>query len=45
MREELSGFGWKPGRLLTAISDGVLAFPNLIQNATGGDGQVKHILD
>ena len=45
MREELSGFGWKPGRLLTVISDGELALPNLIRNAMGGDGQVKHILD
>ena len=45
MREELSDFGWKPGRLLTVISDGELALPNLIRNAMGGDGQVKHILD
>ena len=45
MREELSGFGWKPGRLLTVSSDGELALPNLIRNAMGGDGQVKHILD
>ena len=45
MREELSGFGWRPGRLLTVISDGELALPNLIRNAMGGDGQVKHILD
>jgi hypothetical protein len=45
MREELSGFGWKPGRLLTVISDGEFALPNLIRNAMGGDGQVKHILD
>ena len=33
MREELSDFGWKPGRLLTVISDGELALPNLIRNA------------
>ena len=33
------------GRLLTVISDGELALPNLIRNAMGGDGQVKHILD
>lgn len=45
MREELSDFGWKPGRLLTVISDGELALPNLIRNAMDGDGQVKHILD
>jgi hypothetical protein len=45
MREELSDFGWKPGRLLTVISDGELALPNLIRNAMGGDGPVKHILD
>ena len=45
MREELSAFGWKPGRLLTVISDGELALPNLIRNAMGGDGQVKHTLD
>jgi hypothetical protein len=45
MREELSGFGWKPGRLLTVISDGELALPNLIRSTMGGDGQVKHILD
>ncbi|CAM5490568.1 ISKra4 family transposase ISUnCu19 [Aquamicrobium terrae] len=45
MREELSDYGWKPGRLLTVISDGELALPNLIRNAVGGDGQVKHILD
>ena len=36
MREELSDFGWKPGRLLTVISDGELALPNLIRNAMGG---------
>ncbi len=35
MREELSGFGWKPGRLLTVISDGELALPTLVRNATG----------
>ena len=45
MREELSGFGWKPGRLLTVIFDGELALPNLIRNAMGGDGPVKHSLD
>ena len=45
MREELSAFGWKPGRLLTVISDGEPALPNLIRNAMGGDGRVKHILD
>ena len=45
IREELSGLGWKPGRLLTVISDHELALPNLIRNATGGDGQVKHIPD
>ena len=45
MREELLAFGWKPGRMLTLISDGALAVPNLIRNAMGGDGQVKHILD
>ena len=45
MREELSAFGWKPGRLLTVISDGEPALPNLIRNAIGGDGLVKHILD
>ena len=45
MREELSDFGWKPGRLLTVISDGELALPSLIRNAIGGDGQAKHILD
>ena len=45
MREELSGFGWKPGRLLSVISDGELALPNLIRNAVCGDGRVKHILD
>ena len=45
MRDELSDFGWRPGRLLTVISDGDPALPNLIRNATGGDGKVKHILD
>ncbi|WP_054007435.1 ISKra4 family transposase [Cypionkella psychrotolerans] len=45
MREELSAFEWKPGRLLTVISDGEAALPNLIRNATNGDGPVKHILD
>ena len=45
MRDELSDFGWKPGRLLTVISDGEPALPNLIRNATNGDGPVKHILD
>jgi hypothetical protein len=45
MREELSAFGWEPGRLLTVISDGELALPNLIRSATNGDGPVKHILD
>ena len=45
IREELSGFGWKPSRLLTVTSDHELALPNLIRNATGGDGQVKHIPD
>ena len=43
MREELSAFGWRPGRLLTVISDGEPALPNLIRNAVGGE--VKHILD
>ena len=45
MRDKLSGFGWKPDRLLSVISDGELALPNLIRNAMRGDGQVKHILD
>lgn len=45
MRDELSAFGWKPGRLLTVISDGEPALPNLIRNAVYGDGTVKHILD
>ncbi len=45
MRNELSAFGWRPGRLLTVISDGESALPNLIRNAIDGDGQVKHILD
>jgi len=45
IREELSAFGWKPGRLLTVISNGEPALPNLIRNALDGDGQVKHILD
>ena len=45
MREELSAFGWRPGRLLTVISDGERALPNLICKAINGDGQVKHILD
>jgi hypothetical protein len=45
LREELSDFGWKPRRLLTVISDGELALPNLIRNAMGDDGQVKYILD
>lgn len=44
-REELSAFGWRPGRLLTVISDGEPSLPNLMRNATGGDSQVKHILD
>jgi hypothetical protein len=43
MRAELSAFGWRPGRLLTVISNGEQALPNLIRNAGGGD--VKHILD
>lgn len=43
MREELSAFGWRPSRLLTVISDGEPALPNLIRNAGGGN--VKHILD
>jgi hypothetical protein len=45
MREELSGFGWKPRQLQTLISTGKLAHPNLIRNPTGGDGQGKHSLD
>jgi len=45
VREELSAFGWRPGRLLTVISNGEQALPNLIRNALDGDGQVKHILD
>ena len=45
MREELSAFGWRPGRLLAVISDGEPALPNLIRKAINGDGQVKHILD
>ena len=45
MREELSAFGWRPGRLLTVISDGEAALPQLIRNAINGGGQVKHILD
>lgn len=45
MRDELSAFGWRPGRLLTVISDGEPGLPNLIRNAIDGDGQVKHILD
>lgn len=45
MRAELSAFGWRPGRLLTVISDGEPTLPNLIRNAIDGDGQVKHILD
>jgi len=45
MREELLAFGWRPGRLLTVISDGEPALPNLIRKAINGDGQVKHILD
>lgn len=45
MRDELLVFGWRPGRLLTVISDGEPALPNLIRNAIDGDGQVKHILD
>jgi hypothetical protein len=45
MREALLAIGWRPGRLLTVISDGELALPNLIRNAIDGDGQVKHILD
>jgi len=44
-REELSAFGWRPGRLLTVISDGEQALPNLIRNAIDGDGRAKHILD
>jgi hypothetical protein len=43
--KELSAFGWRPERLLTVISDGELALPNLIRKAINGDGQVKHILD
>ncbi len=45
MRDELSDFGWKPGRKLTVISDGELALPNLIRNAIDGDSHVKHLLD
>jgi hypothetical protein len=45
MREELSAFGWKPGRLVTVISDGEPALPNLIRNVTNGDGPVEYILD
>ena len=45
MRDELSAAGWKPGRLLTVISDGEPALPKLIRNAICGDGPVKHILD
>ena len=45
IREELSAFGWRPGRLLTVISDGEPTLPNLIRNTIDGDGQVKHILD
>ena len=45
MREELLAFGWRPGSLLTVISDGELALSNLIRNAIDGDGLVKHIVD
>ena len=45
MRDKLSDFGWRPGRLSTVISDDEPAQPNLIGNATSGDGKVKHILD
>jgi hypothetical protein len=45
VREALSAFGWKPGRLLTVISDGEPALPYLIRHAMGGDGSVKRILD
>lgn len=45
MRDELLAFGWRPSRLLTVISDGEPALPNLIRNANDADGQVKHILD
>ena len=45
MRDELSDFGWRLGSLLTVISDGEPALPNLFRNAKGGDGHVKHILD
>ena len=45
MREELSDFKWTPGRLLTVIPDCEPALPNLIRNATNGDGEVRHILD
>ena len=45
MREDLSAFGWKPGRLLTVISDGEPTLPNLIRNAIDDDGEVKHLLD
>jgi len=43
MFKELSAIGWKPSRLLTMISEGEPAFPDLIRDAI--DGQVKHILD
>ena len=43
MREELSDFGLKPGRLLTVISDGELALPNLIRNAIEPP-QRRHLL-
>jgi hypothetical protein len=35
--------GWQPGRLVTVISDGEPALPNLVRTATGEP--IRHILD
>ncbi len=43
VRAALVEQGWQPGRLLTVMSDGEPALPNLVRAATGEP--VRHILD
>ena len=43
VRTALVEQGWQPGRLLTVMSDGELALPNMVRAATGEP--VRHILD
>ena len=43
LRADLSALGWDGERLVTVISDGEVALPNLVRNAV--KGPVRHILD